>query len=255
MLETLPMLIEHLQKTFSDRCRRNPQYSLRSFARSLSMDSSTLSALLRKKRPLTAKTAQKLISALEIKDPAQAQTLLLGALNSRSSGNDLPYRELDLDVAETISSWEHFAILAFLELDTKRCDTNAIAQRLGIPLGIVVECAARLVRLGLIQRLGDTWVLTGKNMATPSNVPSFHLREALRQNMQKAMDSLEEDPVHRRDMSGITMAISSERLPEARKLIQDFRRKLAAFLEEGSKRDAVYRLNVELFPLTREEIQ
>ena len=70
----------------------------------------------------------------------------------------------------------------------------------------------------------------------------------------KAIDSLEKDPIDVRDMSGITMAISTRKLPEARKLIMDFRRKLCAFLEDGHK-DAVYRLNVQLFPLSQEETQ
>ena len=50
------------------------------------------------------------------------------------------------------------------------------------------------------------------------------------------------------------MAISTAKLSEARKLIMDFRRKLCAFLEDG-QRDAVYRLNVQLFPLSQEETQ
>jgi DNA-binding MarR family transcriptional regulator len=247
------MLIEHLQRTYADRCRRNPQYSLRAFAKSLDIDSSTLSALLRRKRPLTAKTAQRLIGSLGITDPSHSQALLLGVLG-QSDDSAPVYQQLDLEAAEVISSWEHFAIRSLLQLDSYRPNTSQIARRLNIPHGIALEALNRMARLGLVVQQGEIWLDTGKNLATPSNVPNLALRGALRQCIVKAIDSLEKDPIDVRDMSGITMAISTRKIPEARKLIMDFRRRLCAFLEDGHK-DAVYRLNVQLFPLSQEETQ
>lgn len=244
------MLIEHLKKTFAERSRKNPQYSLRSFARSLDIDSSTLSAILRGKRPLTAKTAKRLIEGLGIRDPRECTELLLGTIGEAAAAPT--YETLSLEVAEVISSWEHFAILALLELDGFKALTRNIARRLNLPLGIVIECLNRLELLGLVKQKNESWILTGKNMATPSNVPNAALRETLRQCIEKALESLEKDPVEARDMSGTTMAISAKKIPEARRLIQDFRRNLAAFLESGQK-DSVYRLNVQLFPLSQEK--
>ena len=70
------MLIELLHKTHSDRHKRNPNYSLRAFARSLKIDSSTLSALIRRKRPLTQKTAQRLIKNLGFKNSEMIRAIL-----------------------------------------------------------------------------------------------------------------------------------------------------------------------------------
>jgi DNA-binding MarR family transcriptional regulator len=245
------MLIDHLQKTYAERCRRNPQYSLRAFAKSLDIDSSTLSALIRRKRPLTAKTAQRLIGNLGITDPSHAQSLLLGVLGEKDEQAP-EYQQLEIETAEVISSWEHFAIRSLLQLDGYRPNTKQIARRLNIPHGIALEALNRMARLGLVVQQGEIWLDTGKNLATPGSIPNLALRGALRQYIVKAIDSLEKDPVDVRDMSGTTMAISAKKLPEARKLIQDFRRRLCAFLEDGHK-DAVYRLNVQLFPLSQED--
>lgn len=245
------MLIEHLQKTFAERSRRNPSYSLRAFARSLELDSSTLSALLRGKRPLTPKAAQKIIRALEIEDPALARELLLGSLGATEEASP-GYAELAIEAAEVISSWEHYALLSLLETDNIRRNLRTLAKRINLPTGVVLDCLSRLEKLGLVRRRGEEWELTGKNMATPANVPNTAFREMHRQHIQMAIQSLEKDSIHVRDVSGITMAVSSAKLPEARKMIQDFRRKLAAFLED-SPRDSVYRLNVQLFPLSSEE--
>lgn len=246
------MLIEHLERTFAERSRKNPQYSLRAFARALELDSSTLSSLIRRKRPLTAKMAKKLIERLEIKDPAQSQMLLLGAIGTPDTNSGPHYDVLSMETAEVISSWEHFAILSVLELDRFKADSRSISHRLNVPIGIVLDCLTRLEKLGLVQSKKGIWSLTGKNMSTPNDIPSATLRRHLRQYIERGLESLENDPVDRRDITGITMAIDAAKLPEAKKLIQDFRRRLAAVLENG-KKNSVYRLNVQLFPLSKED--
>ena len=246
------MLIDHLQKTFAERCRRNPQYSLRAFARALEIDSSTLSALLRRKRPLTAKQARKLIESLDIQDPALAQTLLLGAIGAPDSQSTPEYNELALEAAEVISSWEHYAILFLIEIDGFRATNHNIARKLNLPLGVVIECLTRCEKLGLARQEGNVWKLITKNIAFTTNVPNQALKEVHKQYMQMAIDSLDKVSRENRDVSGITMAICSQKLPEASRMIQEFRRNLSAFLESGPK-DSVYRLNVQLFPLTQEK--
>lgn len=246
------MLISHLQKSFAEKCRKNPQYSLRAFAKSLEIDSSTLSAILRHKRPLTAKMAQKLISKMDIASPEQAQLLLLSALGGDYSFAEGPaYETLEQSSAEIIASWEHFAILACLELKNFKADVRSISKRLNISFAVVRDCLTRLEKQGFIQQKNELWSLSKKNVASPSNVPSGALREAHRQTLQKALESLDKDAIEVRDFSGMTMAIDRDKIDEARKLIQNFRRRLSHFLEAG-KATSVYRLNIQLFPLSEE---
>jgi uncharacterized protein (TIGR02147 family) len=220
------------------------------------MDSSTVSALLSGKRPLTIKTAKKIVDGLNIRDPNEAQALLVETFTNQTAAfaPEGGYTELALEAAEAISGWQHFAILALLEIKTFSGHDRAIAERLNIPLGIVWECLQRLERLELVSKRRGAWTLTGKNMATPDQVPSGALREGHRQNILKAVHSLQEDPVNVRDISGITMAVSTSRLEGGKKMIQEFRRRLSAYME-GGKRDAVYRLNIQLFPLALEKKQ
>ncbi|MEK2688262.1 TIGR02147 family protein [Bdellovibrio sp. GT3] len=248
-IKSIPMLINHLQSVFAERSRKNPSYSLRAFSKSLDMDSSTLSALLSGKRPMTTKTAMKIIDRLEINEPLQVQKLLMGVLGAEDAPQS--YSDIDLDSAEMISSWEHFAILAVLELPKAKTDTTSIAKRLNIPMGVALECLVRLQKLGLVAKDTTQWKLTGNNMSTPKNIPSSKIREGHRQFIHRAIESLESHSVDQRDITGITMAINKKKLVEAKGLIEDFRRRLSAFLETGN-RDSVYRLNVQLFPLTQE---
>lgn len=246
------MLVDQMKKTFAERCRKNPAYSLRAFSRSLGIDSSTVSAIMKGSRPLTIKSARKIIQGLDIVNPVEVQAIIAETFAAKEEKVVLSYEELSLEKAEAIAQWENFSIMAVLELDHFKASERNISERLNIPLGTVMECLDRLGRLGLVVKTSSGWKLTGKNISTPSDIPSAALREGHRQFMNKALYSMENDPVELRDISGITMAVSKEKLPEARIMIQNFRRKLSALMETG-ERDAVYRLNVQLFPVTVEK--
>lgn len=246
------MLIDHMKKTFADRCRKNPSYSLRAFSRSLGMDSSTVSSIMNGKRPLTIKSARKIVKGLDIVNPVEAQTLIAETFAEDDDDSGSNYTQVPIETAEAIAFWQHHAIMALLEVkDFKSTDRN-IGERLNIPLGIVWECLDRLEKLGLIVRKRLGWELTGKNLTTPSDMPSGMIREGHRQYIHKALQSLDNDSLEVRDVSGITMAVSKARLKDAKKMIQDFRRKISTFMEDGT-RDSVYRLNVQLYPLSQEK--
>jgi transcriptional regulator with XRE-family HTH domain len=246
------MIVEHLKRVFADRSRSNTSYSLRAFAKSLDLDSSTLSAILNGKRPVTLKMARKLIEGLGITDPKEAQMLLLATLTGESDDVEIPYTELAMEAAEAIASWQHFAILSLLELKTFKASPKNISARLNIQIVIVLDCLARLERLGLVEkREGHVWAVVRKDMATPVDIPSKAIREGNRQYIMKSLESLENDTVDLREISGVTLAVSKARLKDAKKLIRDFQMRLATFMESGHK-TAVYRFNVQLFPLSKE---
>ncbi|MCB0412496.1 MAG: DUF4423 domain-containing protein, partial [Bdellovibrionales bacterium] len=217
------MIVEHLKKVFADRSRNNTSYSLRAFARSLGIDSSTLSAILNNKRPVTLKMARRLIDGLGITDVKEAQMLIMSTLSGHNEELGINYTEFELVVAETLASWEHFAILSLLEIPSIAATPKEISRRLNIPLGIVMECLTRLRKLGLVMDLeSGHWRVTGKDMTTPSGVPNPAIREGNRQYIIKAIESLDSDPVEVREISGTTVAISKSRLNDAKKLIRDF---------------------------------
>lgn len=198
------------------------------------------------------KTARRLIEGLGVSDPKEAQMLMLATLAGDSSEAELSYTELAMDVAEAISAWQHFAILALLELKALKPTPKNISARLNIPIAIVLESLSRLEKLGLVEQLEDhMWRVTGKDMATPTQIPNKAIREGNRQYIQKAVESLDLHDVEAREISGVTIAISKSRLKDAKKLIKDFQLRLATFLEAGHK-NSVYRFNVQLFPLSKE---
>ncbi len=105
-----PMIIENLHDVFENRKRRRPGYSLRAFAKSLELDASCLSALLKSKRKLTFKMAQKIVENVKEFSPEQRYQLLEG--HAESANENSNSRMLLNDKFSLISDWWNFAILA-----------------------------------------------------------------------------------------------------------------------------------------------
>jgi uncharacterized protein (TIGR02147 family) len=81
-------------------------------------------------------------------------------------------------------------------------------------------------------------------------VPSSALRQLQLELLDKARRAIETVPIEERDCTSITMAVEPARLPEAKKMIQRFRRRMAAYLNTGQGSE-VYHLTVQLTPATR----
>lgn len=105
------------------RCATNPRYSLRSFARDLSIDHSTLSQILRGKRRLTGRNVRALGRRLRLDAP---------------------------DIAELCALENESAVLSALDRPNFQADSRWVASMVGIPLDEVNVTLQRLLRKRLV---------------------------------------------------------------------------------------------------------
>lgn len=240
-----------LQQEFVKRCRKNPKYSLRAFARSLGIEASPLSAILRGKRPLTKKTQKKLGLALG---------LSLNELERFKNATDtvaVNYQQLTLDNYALISDWYHYAILELTRIESFRPDLKYIAKTLNISQTEAHIAVERLQRLGLLETSEDgNWLDTTPNSyATNINgdLTSPASKKLQRQVLEMSLNALEDLPTEVRNHTSMTMAIDPADLPVAKEMIKKFRRELCVFLERNQNPKSVYQLAVSLYPLTKQE--
>jgi uncharacterized protein (TIGR02147 family) len=155
-----------------------------------------------------------------------------------------------MDQYHLISDWYSFAILALAETEGFRDSPAWVAKLLKIKIPEAAKALQRLERLDLMTRdKTGHLVTTGEQLATSTDTANLYLRKSHHQNLELARQSLDLDPVERRDFSSMTMAIDPQKLPQAKAMVQDFRRKLCAFLESGKKKE-VYKICIQLFPLS-----
>lgn len=244
--------LDVLKNEFADRRKGNRAYSLRAFARDCALSSGALSQILSGKRPLTARTARKIAASLLL-TPERRRNFLkpfsgrIFSQKMRHAG----FHELEEERLKAMQEWHHGAILSLLKLDAFRPDPRWIGARLGIPAEQAADALARLERLGLVRRHGTRLERTHERYATTSDVPSAAVRKANADRLQLALAALDLD-VSKRDITSMTIASDVARLPEVKELIRRFRRDLLEFMEQGP-RNALFALNIQLFPLTRED--
>ena len=238
-----------LESEFMARRQRNSGYSLRAFAKFLDLPSGRLSQLLSEKRRFTPKLTQKIAARLNL-DPEKTDKLL-HAVAPQKSAPGATYQPIAMDEFLVISDPVHFSLLSLLELDKFTGTPKAAADRLGISVVEARGALKRLKRVGLVEESAGIFVLSRQEArATSSDVNFAALRECHKRLLAESAELIDAVPIQLRDISSITMAIDAKKIPEAKKRIRDFRRSMSEFLESGRKEE-VYRINIQLVPVTR----
>jgi transcriptional regulator with XRE-family HTH domain len=243
-----------LNEALTNARLRNRAYSLRAFARKLEISPAALSEILNGKRNVSKRLAERLVGNLVL-PPTESRAILdlfpepgesrRAAPSSRSQGSD-PAN----DQFHVISEWFHYAILSLAETSDFRPDANWISARLNIKATDAQAALSRLERLRMLAPDSHGALRpTGLKIQAPEEVRALATRKAHSQNLDLAGRSLERDSSSERDFTGITMAIDVAKIPQAKRMIREFREQLSRVLEDGA-RNEVYKLCIQLIPLT-----
>jgi hypothetical protein len=239
-----------LQKQFTDRCQKNPRYSLRAFAGLLGHDASTISQILAGKR---APSKKAMIIICEKLSATPKDLKVLGIIHANEGSDD--FYQLSIDTFSVMADWYHFAILELTYISGFQTDPKWISQQLGIS---VVEAKAgieRLIRLNLLTAKNSRLYKTNETITNHTGLNSSVARKTLqKQVVTKALAAIDEVPQEDKDITSITMAIDPKNLDKAREMIKKFRRELCTLLEEGEQ-TRVYNLAVQLYPVSKKENQ
>ena len=237
---------ELLKSALQERFDKNPQYSLRSFARATGISHTVLSLVLSGKRSLSKKATLKLADYLNL---GQQEKMKL--LRSHLGSQPEAYQTLQLDAFEVISDWYHYAILSLMDLPNSQFDARWISKQLGIQVTHAKMAMSRLQRLELIQQeTNGQWRQTGNPIKIENKISTAATRKFHKQVLNRAINSIDKDPIPVRDFSSMTFVFDQSQMEYARKKIQDFRRKLVAELEVKGSPSAVYNLTIQMYPVS-----
>jgi len=123
----------------------------------------------------------------------------------------------------------------------------------------VKESLRYLEELGLLvknrdgsYRQSDKSISTGEMSFVPLTIQQMHLQMG-----NFALDAIKNLPLSERNVSGITMGLTQKAYKKIVEELAEFRKKIVAIASEEDGMDRVYRLNLQLFPLTKniQEIQ
>lgn len=262
----LPTYRETLKSILLERQSHNPRYSLRAFARHLDISPPRLSLILSLKQGVSKEVASKLADKLGL-NTTEKQLFIYSAIASDSRSQkerdeaQKKYQSLNLDYEteqlndqefKIICEWQHYAILELMLTYDYRDDIAWIAQRLSISQNLAAESFQRLIDRRLVEKTEAGFTPSDSFTTTTNDIPSSSIRNHQREVMKLAMTAIEQQTIMERDFSTLTVGIDDQQLPEIKKMIKDFRRKLNAYIEETPirKRNEVYQLSLNFFKLT-----
>ena len=120
----------------------------------------------------------------------------------------------------------------------------------------VSETLNFLVKANLLQKDKDgNYIQTDKIVTSgPMNFAPLALRGLQRQMGEIALGAIENVPQNERHFSGLTLGITREAYKKIVQEIADFQKRVIAIATSESATDEVYRLNVQLFPMTKKSV-
>ncbi|UXR66279.1 DUF4423 domain-containing protein [Bdellovibrio bacteriovorus] len=249
MTETqeLPYFAKKLTELFEVKKTKNRRYSLRAYAKFLSMNPGTLSAIMKGKRMVPLQDAANVMLKLELPPSEQEQFLLSLGVNKPPA--ESAYK---LDASKygiLFDEWEYFVILAVFRLPDFKSTTAWVAQKTGIAKDRVETCLQTLEELSMIERpSGAPWQRQHRNLYSSHDISSKSMQRAHLNTLDMARERLPVIPVQERDYSFVTVALDEKRFKKLKKLVLKFRDDVFE-LDEQSKGGELYRVALQCFPI------
>lgn len=227
----------------------NPRYSLRAYSQKLSIAAGTLSQIMSGKRRISMKFSKVVCERLNLSHEEKER--ITTVFRSSIKQEEVKCRELTLEEFGSINHWTHYAILSLIQTKNFRPCASWIAERLGIKKVEAQNALRNLLNLGIIENKQGTIVRTDKRIRTEDDRASLKVREAHKQSMDLAKDALDAVPLHLRDFTTTTLPMDPNIMPFVKEKIRSFYDELECFIEEHPNKTEVYRMNIEIFPLSK----
>lgn len=225
---------------------KNPQYSLRSFAKKLGVSSGTVSDILNGKRSVTKKMLSKLQQKLELA-PTEIEKLY------HPVEKPVHFEELSIEKFNLLSDGIHFSILSLINTEDFHYDLDWMARRLKTSKRELRAAIDRLIKLEMIIIENDTLKTTDVSFHSPDELSSVAIRKNHRQSLHEAEEALEQIDLELRDFTSLTLCADRDSIKEYKDLIRNFREDLIR-LNETKTHNEVYKLAIQFFPISVIEI-
>lgn len=249
-----------LSKVFEDRQQRNPRYSLRAFARDLSVNIATVSEVLNGRKGLSRSMAYQIARRIEFTpDETENFVDLVLSEHSRSQRErndalrriqkrtkEIQYVKVTDEISDIFSDWRYLAILEFIEIEGAALEPAVIARRLQWDLTSVHAAFDRLATARLISMRDGAWIRDSRFIKLQSSIPSALLRRFHKSMLARASDAIEKQPVNNRKALSMVLSINRDDLQEARQFLDQM---TALFMQKFANVPApnsVYGLSLHL---------
>lgn len=244
-----------MNSEFNLRNSKNPSYSIRSYARDLNINSSSLSSIMNGKRKIPKDKIASFAKMICDND-ADLQSFVESAnadhvnLNKIKKGEVSDKRHLLSEQEFAIVSDVHtYTLLSLLEVDEFAYDTAWISKKLRIDESSVKQTISNLLAVGLIEEKNGTLVRLQQRTTTTDDLTSKYIMKHHLDSLELAKAKYQELTPHERYFSTLTIPSDPAAIGHVKKLIIDFEDKLEAYLNTLDKKE-VFKISIQYYQAT-----
>ncbi|MDH4467649.1 MAG: TIGR02147 family protein [Bacteriovoracaceae bacterium] len=259
----MTLIATWLKTELEKKQKKNPLFSMRSFARLLNLSPSVLSKIMNGQTFFDLKKIKHALVLLET--PESTKKKIIEEVSLSKKINQFKMRKvkqkfslLNHRVFEIIANPNHYALLELIKLNEGKFDLDFFALKLSLSKEKIELLIENLQAVKLIKIKDDRIVDLTQGFSTHEIGPQETNRANKlfqQQIIQKSILSLEYDDICERSHSSIVFATHSSKILEATEIIKKFRQSLCAHLEDHPIKDSVYALQIGFFPMVKGEAQ
>lgn len=256
--------LQILQREFDKKKEKNPRYSLRIFARHLDIDHSTLSQIFSRKRGISEKLAQKIISNLTLthhekqKFLTSVDTCFARAKKKKAAAAEKLSQiskfansvVVHQDPLNTINHWRHVAVYELVS-NKRATNVNQLVEILKISFDQATLIVQQLCDLKILQNENGILSGTASSVQTLNDIPSTAITKYHASIAEKAAQSVTTQPVLDREFQNLVISFSKDQMTGAKQMIRDFMSEFSTKYYNETPSTEIYSLAVNFFSLER----
>ena len=247
-IEQEPFFVTFLRNEFQRRMNRSKKYSLRAYARDLSLSPSTLSRILRNERPLPKKLITPIMEALGLKNGIRRRFLESCHSTSSQKGSRLnTTHRLSVEETDFFSSWEYLCVLRLFDAPDFSFDTAHVAQSLGVTKKKAAQIIDSLLSRGFVTLVNDRYQRTYNHLVMDDEAMQAHARYLAKRLRQKPLRDAIKGTI---DQTMTTFYATFEDMEKLKKLLRQVESK-ARDRSVGKSGGEVYELFIQVHQRTR----
>jgi len=253
-----------LQTEFQQRKQKNKKYSLRAFAKFLGVSHALLSLVFLKKKGLSLKMADKISTKLTLSHleksifinsvekcfsrSAKKKTKASQALSELHKQKK--YKSLTQATMSQIDHWAYVAVFEAIYCK-KAQTTKELCFFLDQKPSMIIKVVAYLQEISAVTEENGKFLALSSSLQTTNDIPAkamvnYHISMA-----QKAIDSIQRQPVHMREFQNAILTVNHESMGEAKKMIRNFIHDFNTRFYVDNDTSQLYSLFVSFFKMGR----
>jgi uncharacterized protein (TIGR02147 family) len=264
--QTWESLKDIFREKLAERQTRNPQYSLRSFARDLNYSPAFVSQILSGKRTVSPKLCHVFSAVLKLNSIESRLLRVIVQRDCLDDGDTKAKAHLDEEVLrcnnlrrfdeqpiggfDILKKWQNLAILNLTFCEDFDPDPEVLANRLGIQRDEAAESLAELLHAKLLHYEDGRMRKSTEFDLFVQPSSSAVVRNFHKAMIKKSLVAIDCQSRAERMICGTTVALSSEQVAKLQDNIQSFVEEITA---SASQKDAqmLYQLTIQMFRLDR----